>query len=397
VGSKTLDSTEGEEDAQDYYAQPQYFELETPSDQTKGKSDSDRFYQVYAFDPYAPDKETKSESVSEEEEHQMESRYAYQADDDYDSGSSYTSDTEKGRTEKKKEEPAEGNRMFGYAGAARTIYDDELMEDETQSIPVGINYANSYAGVEEEDFQPLYEEEPLIDRRKERKSKRENEKEKEKETAKEKEMGKPLFAYAPLEDDDKGEENLYVADEDVKQVSKRDDSNRPHFSYAAEPEPEEGREQEKAKKKEEREKEKEKEKEAGDSDDDFDWSDLESEEEEEKEKGGEGGGGRQQATQHAGARQWNEEFQRLCHPPTFPAGSWGDNSANNKERWKQMLKHPFKVYKLCLEFAEAAKRIGTQIIKEMHLPPNEKKYPPINAGGMAGGEKYFPLPSLNSF
>lgn len=79
-------------------------------------------------------------------------------------------------------------------------------------------------------------------------------------------------------------------------------------------------------------------------------------------------------------RRWNEEFQALLEP-----------LSHESRNWKRDLLQLFKVQELCLDFAATAKRIGTQIIKEIHVPLEAKKYRPIDIGGLAGGEKYSPF------
>jgi hypothetical protein len=46
------------------------------------------------------------------------------------------------------------------------------------------------------------------------------------------------------------------------------------------------------------------------------------------------------------------------------------------------------VYKLSNAFEIAAKESAVTIIKEVSLPNNNKSIPSIDAGGIAGGEKY---------
>jgi hypothetical protein len=78
-------------------------------------------------------------------------------------------------------------------------------------------------------------------------------------------------------------------------------------------------------------------------------------------------------------RNWNEEFQRLIEK-TY------DDPENELARTRELRR-------LCEEFAQLAKRIGTIIISELFLPIHQKTIPPATCmGGIAGGEKYVYLP-----
>ena len=96
-------------------------------------------FQVYAFDPYAPDEETKSASVGEEEERQMESRY------DYDSFPDFTNSNKGGGKEKGKE--AGGVKDSSYIG----LYEDGV-DEETRPMAVVAPTIDSYGTPSEEDF-----------------------------------------------------------------------------------------------------------------------------------------------------------------------------------------------------------------------------------------------------
>ena len=95
-------------------------------------------------------------------------------------------------------------------------------------------------------------------------------------------------------------------------------------------------------------------------------------------------------------RQWNTEFQELLRSlGQVDEEGRGDAAVISNQQLKKDLKLLFKIQTLSMEFTAAAKRIGAQIIRERHLPIEKKTYPPIDVGGMAGGEKCVEYTSLS--
>lgn len=79
-------------------------------------------------------------------------------------------------------------------------------------------------------------------------------------------------------------------------------------------------------------------------------------------------------TRDATGRNWNERFQSL-----------------REQMLAGTLRAPTQALRsLCEEFAKVAKSIGTTIISELFMNPDERTIKPVTQaiGGIAGGEKY---------
>jgi len=55
---------------------------------------------------------------------------------------------------------------------------------------------------------------------------------------------------------------------------------------------------------------------------------------------------------------------------------------------QQKLQRAAGLRELYVDFVGRASAIATTLVREMHLPPKQKTHRPVNAGGIAGGEKY---------
>ena len=77
----------------------------------------------------------------------------------------------------------------------------------------------------------------------------------------------------------------------------------------------------------------------------------------------------------AKTKDWNKKFQKQLR--------------QNATSVQAKVNRSIKVYIIALEFQQAAKEIGSQIISELKLPLSQRKFPPSKGfGGIAGGEKY---------
>jgi hypothetical protein len=54
---------------------------------------------------------------------------------------------------------------------------------------------------------------------------------------------------------------------------------------------------------------------------------------------------------------------------------------------EQLVDISNKLTALVEDFTETASEVGKTIISELHLPPDQRQVKPIDAGGIAGGEK----------
>jgi hypothetical protein len=75
-----------------------------------------------------------------------------------------------------------------------------------------------------------------------------------------------------------------------------------------------------------------------------------------------------------GGRNWNAEYQALKeYPASMP------NAALSKS---------LRIRKLVKEFCESAAFLAATIVREKTLPLEKRQVPPVNLGGIAGGEKF---------
>jgi len=77
---------------------------------------------------------------------------------------------------------------------------------------------------------------------------------------------------------------------------------------------------------------------------------------------------------NAEGTDWNEQFQLLL--------SWPSETIDQK------IEREMKLSEFCDKFNATVRRIGSVIIDETNLPVDQKTYPPIQIGGVAGGQKY---------
>lgn len=83
------------------------------------------------------------------------------------------------------------------------------------------------------------------------------------------------------------------------------------------------------------------------------------------------------------ARDWNDEFQKL-YDEYMRLSLVQEKSP---EHAFILAQHAASMKQLVGEFEERAVEIGQIIISELNLPTNRRKILPVNAGGIAGGEK----------
>jgi hypothetical protein len=53
------------------------------------------------------------------------------------------------------------------------------------------------------------------------------------------------------------------------------------------------------------------------------------------------------------------------------------------------IRKTFEIYKLSLEFETEAKRLAAIIVDQLSLPPQDRQVLSIDAGGIAGGGKFY--------
>lgn len=75
-----------------------------------------------------------------------------------------------------------------------------------------------------------------------------------------------------------------------------------------------------------------------------------------------------------GGRNWNSEYQALREYPT---------SMPNADLAKSL-----RIRRLVKEFCESAARVAAIIVREKDQPHHKRQVPPVNLGGIAGGEKF---------
>jgi hypothetical protein len=93
------------------------------------------------------------------------------------------------------------------------------------------------------------------------------------------------------------------------------------------------------------------------------------------------------------SRPWNEEFQVLM-------AQWNDTFSsitNESSESQRLLQIANSLQTLVVEFENRALEIGELIISELHLPNNRRSILPVDAGGVAGGEKCTSLYTFRCF